>query len=139
VLYVSFWAIVLSNLPGGSFTKRALSDDETAELIATARKQEKLAASVDLFARHAQRNRDLHLEVCQALSRRGIELSIKDFSSGDYCTPIALARVGLDSPMLVLDCAFELNAENRAHAEGEGSKERPSDRSESPPTPCGST
>ena|ERR1700744_3547103 len=115
MLYVSFWTIALSNLPGGMFSKRALSDEQAGQLIATARQDEKLTgvSAVDLFAPHAQRNRELHAEVCQALGRRGIELSIKDFSSGEYCYPIPLARVGQGSRMLVVDCGFELNPEHR--------------------------
>jgi hypothetical protein len=131
MLYVSFWAIVLSNLPGGSFTKRTLSDGESAELVSTARKQEKLAgvSASDLFAPYAKRNYDLHMEICQALGRRGIEFSMKDFSSGDYCTPITLARVGRGSSMMVVDCNYELNSEaqSRAPATTQRGIERPPD------------
>jgi hypothetical protein len=113
MLYVSFWAIVLSNLPGGWFTKRLLSDDETANLVSTARREKTLTgvSASDLFAPHGKRNYALHAEICQALGRRGIELSIKDFSSGNYCTPITLARVSQGSRMLVVDCNFELDSE----------------------------
>jgi hypothetical protein len=120
MLYVSFWSIVLSNLPSGAFTKRVLSNAEAADLVSTARREEKLAgvAARDLFAPYAKRNRDLHAEICEALGQRGIELSLEDFSSGDFCNPITLARVSHDSSMLVVDCNFELDSEAMAYWTG---------------------
>jgi hypothetical protein len=131
MLYVSFWAIVLSNLPGGRFTKRLLPDEETAALVSAARRNQTLTgvSASDLFAPYAKRNYDLHTEICQALGRRSIQFSIEDFSGGDYCTPITLARVAQDSRMLVVDCNFELDSEALASARATTHRdvERPQD------------
>ncbi len=131
MLYVSIWKIALTNLPGTTFTKRLLLDLDAGTLISQARADGTLmgVSSADLIAPYEKRSYDLHVDVCDALRTRGIELSVRDFFNETFCNPLQFARVSQDHRLLVVDCGFRFdhdvggcaarNPETQADAKGQ--------------------
>ena len=117
MLYVSFWNIALSNLPGKSFAKRLVSDRDVASAISEVRAEGTLlcVSSADLNAPYEKRRYDYHVEVCHALRMRGIELTVEDFFGGSFGNPLAIARVSEEHRLLVVDCYLALNNDASVH------------------------
>ena len=66
-------------------------------------------SSDDLVAQYQKRSFDLHVEVCDMLRARGIEIAIEDFFNESFRNPLQLARVSQGHRLSVVDCGFEFN------------------------------
>jgi hypothetical protein len=111
MLYVSISKIVLSNLPGTTFTRRSLSAVEVGDLIAQAQLEGALmgVSSDDLAAPYQKRSLDLYMEACDTLRACGVELAIKDFFGENFCNPLQFARVQGEHRLLIVEVGFEVN------------------------------
>ena len=117
--YLSFWHIELSNLPVGTFRKRALSKAEARSLISSARTSGKLVcvAKNDLGAPYCERERERHKQLCSALrDHADVEIQLSDFFGSDCASPLCLAQVGERKSLLVVDCAYALDVGARVDA-----------------------
>jgi len=114
-LFVSFWHVSMDNLPEGIFRRRRLSYDEAKALIEQARQQDTLmcVCDEDLLAPYYKRAREKHEELRDVLSEHfGIHLTIDDFThkyesdegNSYHVAPLAIAKVGDDSRLLVVTC-----------------------------------
>lgn len=114
MLYVSIWKIGLSNLAGTAFSRRLLPVDEAASVIAQARAEQALmgVSASDLWAPYQQRSLDDHVQVCNALRARGVELVIEDFFNDRFCNPLQFARVMRGHRLLVVDVDFEVDVQS---------------------------
>lgn len=118
-LFVSFWNIALSNLPVGSFRRRALPTAEARRLIHVARASEVLlcVAQEDLGAPYSDGARERHRELCAALRQHAdIEIELKDFFGQDYANPLCFAQVGEQQSLLVVDCHYVFDDAPRGSA-----------------------
>ena len=119
MLFVSFWNLALSNLPVGKFTNSAITGLEAAALISSARAKGKLhcVSADDLLAPYGKRAREKHVELCAALGEHGVELSVGDFIGPGSSNPLVFAVVGDEQSLIVVNCAYTVDAESRAAEE----------------------
>lgn len=118
-IYLSFWDVELSNLPGGAFRKRRLSTEDARTMIDSARSAQTLicVAKDDLGAPYHVRSRERHEQLCAALQdQAGIEIRLRDFFGRDCANPLCLAEVDEHRCLLVVDCTYVFNDEVRAGA-----------------------
>jgi len=108
MLYVSFWNLSLSNLPSGSFTNTAISAQEAAARIASARSEAQLlcVSADDLAAPYKRRAYERHAQLCTALASLDVVLSVKDFFASSVCNPLELATLAAGHRLMVVTCSF---------------------------------
>jgi hypothetical protein len=115
-IYLSFWDIEMSNLPVGTFRRRALSPAEARNMANSARASGTLVcvAKDDLGAPYCEREREKHGELCAALrDHADIEIHLKDFFGGDCANPLCFAEVGPRRSLLVVDCHYSFADDDR--------------------------
>ena len=111
MLYVSLSRISLWNFPGSAFRRRSLSDGEAAKLVAEARGDDSLVgvSRDDLGAPFERASYERHVNVCEALRARGVQLQIEDFFSDRCCNALEIARVSRGCRLLIVDVGFEVD------------------------------
>lgn len=110
--YLSFWHIEMSNLPVGTFRRRALSTAEARGMVNSARAAGTLlcVAEEDLGAPYAERERERHRQLCAALRHHAdIEIHLKDFFGENCANPLCFAEVGEQRSLLVVDCCYSFD------------------------------
>jgi hypothetical protein len=121
MLFVSFWHLDLENIPEGTFTHRRISPERAKQMIDEARSSGSLrgVSDDDLLAPHEKHEAENHRALCGVLGEHhGIVLSIKDFvlkdefeDDGGYTIhPLQLAEVDTKSPLLIVNCRYEMAA-----------------------------
>jgi hypothetical protein len=83
LIFVSFWAVCLENLPIGAFRHRLISATDAKRLIDEARERNALLclSDDDLLAPYRKHERDNHQALCRILKQDwDIDLSLKGFS-----------------------------------------------------------
>ena len=119
-LFLSFWDIVLENLPEGTFRRQRISPAEARSLILEARRTKKLLCVVetDLLAPYRQIERSQQEELCAVLTKHyGISLTLRHFldrleheGKRSYAVmPQVMVEVRNADRMLVITCGFNLN------------------------------
>ena len=106
---LSFWHIGMSNIPVGTFRRRALSTTETRCMVNAARACGTLVcvAKSDLAAPYCEDEREKHRQLCAALGVYAeIEICLRDFFGPDCANPLCLARIGEQRRLLVVDCHY---------------------------------
>jgi hypothetical protein len=116
-LFLSFWRIVLDNLPVGSFRHRRVAADEARQYVAQAQKDGLLAccSEDDLLAPYGKDKRKDHEAMCKVLGKHyGISVTLRDFTTspderGSYTTfPLEFARISETNRLLVVTCMYML-------------------------------
>jgi hypothetical protein len=118
-LYVSFWSILLDNLPDGTFTRRSLKPAEAKRLIRGARKTRRLlcVSNDDLLAPYNKRKQEDQETLCRVLKDHfGIEIAWEDFTSKEhpdkegryFVNPLACAEVKGKDRLLVVTCCYSM-------------------------------
>lgn len=117
ITYLSFWDVDLSNFPIGTVRRRLLSQAEARSKIDSASAAGKLVcvAKADLGAQHCEREH--HEQLCASLRDQvGIDVRLQDFFGSDCANPLCLAKVGMQAELLVVDCAYVIDAKARVNA-----------------------
>ena len=107
--FLSFWSIEMSNIPVGTFRRRALSITEARCMVDGARASGTLVcvAKSDLAALYCEDEREKHRQLCAVLGEHAeIEICLQDFFGPDCANPICLARIGEQRCLLVVDCHY---------------------------------
>lgn len=115
--FLSFWHIEMSNIPVGTFRRRALSTTEARCMVNAARASGSLVcvAKSDLAAPYCEDERERHRKLCAALCEHaGIEIGLQDFFGHDCATPLCAARIGDQRRLLVVDCHYAFPDTERA-------------------------
>jgi hypothetical protein len=127
-LFVSFWHILLSNLPVGSFVHRRISADEARALIETARTAGSLScvSKADLLAPERRKAAADQDELREVLAQHyGIALSSDDFLSAldaegeedagrQVTRPLDLVAVTGSARLLVIGCYYKWPKQRKA-------------------------
>lgn len=114
--YLSFWHIVMSNLPVGTFRRRDLTMTEARNMVNSARASGTLlcVAKEDLAAPYCEGERKRHKQLCAALREHAdIEIHLKDFFGDDIANPLSFAEIGSERSLLVVDCHYAAVDETR--------------------------
>ena len=119
--FLSFSNIEMSNLPVGTFRRRALSTTEARGMIDAARASGTLVcvAKSDVAAPYCEDEREKHRQLWSVLGEHaGIEICLEDFFGPDCANPLCLARIGEQRSVLVVDChyAFDRNTASDTEA-----------------------
>jgi len=122
--FLSFWHIEMSNLPVGTFRRRALTAPEARHLIEAARESKALmcVAKEDLAAPYCEGDRMRHRQLCVALGEHsGVDVQLEDFFGDNCSNPLCFAEIGEHQSLLVVDCHYAFDGKPRPEAEVDGS------------------
>lgn len=118
-LFVSFWHIVLENLPLGAFVHRCLTAEDARLMIEEARRERRLccASQDDLVAPYKKAALQNHRQLCAVMSAHfGIAIAADDFLSeidedGERLysiVPLQCVEVRNEHKLIVVTCCYTL-------------------------------
>jgi hypothetical protein len=121
MLYVSFWSIVLDNLPEGAFRRCSITPAHARRLFQSARKAKRLLclSKDDLLAPYHKHKKKNCEELCKLLREDfGMEFVWEDFTSKDHpskdgwysVNPLNCVQVEGKNRLLVVSCNYVLPA-----------------------------
>lgn len=106
-LNLSFWDIMLCNIPDGPWTKRRVDAQDARALIEQARSSGSLRAAAlkDLMIDEGARQD--HALLCAALNgEHGIQLTVEDFFNDRCVNDLTSLCAGEQRPHLIVDCSY---------------------------------
>lgn len=118
MLFLTFWKLSLDNFPTGTFTKRCLDLADARSLISAARETKELmcVSNDDLLAPYKKLERRNHVQLCEALSKQSIPISVDDFVGKDCVNILQFASVREGKELLVVNCHYTLDLKRSAAA-----------------------
>ena len=92
--------------------------EEAGALIESAREQKKLlcVSRDDLLAPYKKRERRNHVQMCEALSKLSIPMSVEDFIGEDCVNILQFANVEDGNELMVVTCHYTIDFPKRSAA-----------------------